>query len=143
MRPGAPLLQHSVLLCDIGSSSLSPLLPSASEAIVGLRLLWAFQLEFGPNLLLYLNAAGHPLAQDDTFPQTLGGPTTVLTPGILGNDSIPCGTDAVVKVVSPPQFGSVSISRNGGLVYSPGLKQISDSFVYEVNCNGQVGGLCE
>ena len=82
---------------------------------------------------------GHPVARDDAFPQTLGGPTAVPPPGLLGNDSVPCGPEVKIKLVNPPQFGTVTINRNGGLVYTPGAQQRDDSLVYEINCNGLVG----
>ena len=83
--------------------------------------------------------AAPPVATDDRYPQTLGGPTDVPIPGILGNDSVPCGKDAVVAVVSPPMHGTLQdgiVGNDGSFKYEPSDPQMDDEFTYEITCNG-------
>lgn len=82
--------------------------------------------------------AGPPVAVPDTFPQSLSGPTTVPGPGVLTNDTVPCGTAATIKVISNPKSGTVQMNNNGSFTYVPSGAPTADSFVYEVTCFGKV-----
>lgn len=77
---------------------------------------------------------------EDTYPQTTNGATTVIpsTEGILTNDIVPCGKDAVVAVVTPPTFGKVVVAGDGSFSYSPYGTPRDDAFQYSVTCNGLV-----
>lgn len=80
-----------------------------------------------------------PVAVDDTFTQKVGAPTQVYAPGMLKNDDVPCGDQATIKVVTPPQHGSITaIADDGSFTYTPGSPQESEQIVYEVNCLGKV-----
>lgn len=81
------------------------------------------------------NPAVNPTATNGTFPQPLGGgPTTVPGPGFLGNDTVPCPGEAVIKVVTPPAFGSLALTGTpGGFLYTPTTVR-DDSFTYEIVC---------
>ena len=87
--------------------------------------------------------AAAPLAVDDTFPQPPSGPTTVPGPGVLPNDTIPCGTAAKLSVTKQPRHGRVErLLSSGGFTYDPydpsGPNQ-ADYFTYQVECpNGLV-----
>jgi len=88
-------------------------------------------------LLLFSLPAAAPLAVDDTFVQSPEGPTIIPGPGILANDTIPCGSAAKVRVTSGPQFGSVLLNSNGGFRYNPsGSTLKADFFQYEIECPG-------
>lgn len=83
-------------------------------------------------------ATAPPLAQDDMLPQSPGGPTTTPGPGVLTNDTVPCGSNAKLTVTSSPQHGTVALSNSGALVYTPSQpgQRIDDSFEYTVTCDG-------
>lgn len=76
------------------------------------------------------------MARDDTYGQPATGPTIVSGPGVLANDTIPCG-GAVVKVTRVPAYGDVMLQpTNGGFVYTPASSPSkADWFTYEV-CTG-------
>lgn len=76
-----------------------------------------------------------PVPVDDTFPQPEVGPAIVPGPGVKDNDTISCGAKAVISVTSPPAHGSVTLSTNGGFIYTPrDSKQPNkyDMFEYQV-----------
>lgn len=83
-------------------------------------------------------SAQAPNAHDDTAGVALG--TTVVI-DILSNDTDPnvgaTLNPASVQIVTPPEFGSVSINQiTGAVSYTPGgAFQISDSFQYTVSDN--------
>ena len=86
--------------------------------------------------------AARPVAVPDQYTQAPTGDTVVpAAAGILANDTVPCGSAATVRVVTPPAHGTVtSIANDGSYTYSPDdpLFPVDDSFVYELNCNGLV-----
>lgn len=59
-------------------------------------------------------------------------------PGVLGNDTIPCGSAAKLRVLTPPLYGQVMLYSNGGLQYTPtsSTGRKADQFQYEVECPG-------
>lgn len=69
-----------------------------------------------------------------------GAPTTIPAPGVRSNDSIPCGQAATIRVVSNPTAGSVTLNKDGSFTYvpTPTSTPVTDSFQYEINCNGMV-----
>lgn len=77
---------------------------------------------------------------DDTYPQPPTGPTYVPGPGVLHNDTNPCGTAAVLTVVKQPKYGQVDLLRSGGFNYNPSSKpNRADYFIYQIECpNGLV-----
>jgi hypothetical protein len=80
-----------------------------------------------------------PKAVNDAYPQDPLGVTEIpAQDGILGNDVVPCGEQATVKVVTNPRHGSVDVRDDGSFAYTPGAVQKADSFQYVVICNGVV-----
>lgn len=75
-----------------------------------------------------------PVARDDIYPQEEGATTIIPRPGALGNDSIPCGSQAVITRLTNPQHGTATLNKNGAFVYTPqaGVPQQDDFFTYEV-----------
>lgn len=62
---------------------------------------------------LALACAAAPVATDDSFAQNPTGPTKVDAPGVLANDQVPCGAQAVLTVTKPPSHGSVYLDDSG------------------------------
>lgn len=84
-------------------------------------------------LCFYSLAAAAPVLKDDTFPQPGTGPTLVPGPGVKGNDTIPCGSQAVITVVTQPARGSVTLQSGGGFAYTPrSSPNQNDFFEYKV-----------
>lgn len=81
--------------------------------------------------------AAPPVAVDDRYPQTPGGPTSIPGAGILNNDSVPCGSSVTVAVVSSPAHGTLTaIADDGSFTYQPTGAQVDDQYTYEITCNG-------
>ena len=79
-------------------------------------------------------SAAAPEAVDDTYPQEPTGPTTVTVP-VTQNDTVPCGADAVVTVVTPPSHGTLMWQANNAFTYTPtvpGTPNKDDMFQYQV-----------
>ena len=85
-----------------------------------------------------LHCAARPLAVDDLYVQPLSGPTIVPAPGVLSNDTIPCGANAVIRVTTSRSAGTVSLNADGSFIYTPNGPPTADSFKYEIDCNGLV-----
>lgn len=75
-----------------------------------------------------------PVARDDIYPQADGAPTAIPRPGALGNDSIPCGSQAAITQLTSPQHGSATLNKNGAFVYTPSnySQRLDDEFTYQV-----------
>lgn len=71
---------------------------------------------------------------DDIYPQNPDGPTDVPGPGILTNDTVPCGAAVEVSLVSPPKHGEVTLNVSGGFTYVPKGAPMFDMFTYEIYC---------
>lgn len=55
---------------------------------------------------------------DDTYLQARDGNTQIFGPGILTNDTVPCGSAVEVELVTPPKHGQVTALRgDGGFTY--------------------------
>jgi VCBS repeat-containing protein len=82
-----------------------------------------------------------PSAQPDGYATPGAGQAlTVVAPGVLVNDTDPDGNSLTAQNASDPQFGSVSLSSDGGFTYTPdpGTTSTSDTFTYEA-FDGTVG----
>lgn len=80
--------------------------------------------------------AAPPRAVDDVFPQPLTGPTSFSLQDILRNDSVPCGSKAVVRIAEDPSFGTIT-AQGDQITYNPSLAQnVFDSFKYSIECEG-------
>lgn len=98
-------------------------------------------LRFCVALCLFRHVAP-PVAVNDRYPQTPGGPTSVPGSGILKNDSVPCGSSVTVAVVSPPAHGTLTaIGDDGSFTYQPTGAQVDDQYTYEITCNGLVSNV--
>lgn len=101
---------------------------------------------------------------DDTYLQSPDGNTQIFGPGILTNDSVPCGSAVEVELITPPKHGEVTaLSADGGFTYvqvpsggagsasngrqrnrqsrqaqpraaATGGLLVADSFTYEIRC---------
>lgn len=77
---------------------------------------------------------GTPVAMPDTVYAEPGGTTTNLAPGVLDNDTDPDGDALIAILVAPPGFGVLSLSTNGGFVYTPNPGFTgTDTFTYEAS----------
>jgi Cys-rich repeat protein len=79
-----------------------------------------------------------PVAADDTYAVTPGAPVSL---DVLENDTDPNGDDLAVSAVQQPAHGTVTISADGTLEYTPddGYEG-EDTFTYDV-CDDR--GLCD
>lgn len=78
-----------------------------------------------------------PVPQDDVFAQDPSGVTVVPAPGLLGNDEVPCGARATIRIAEQPRYGTVTLNGNrGAFTYESTGELQDDSFVYEVLCDG-------
>lgn len=83
------------------------------------------------------------MAVPDTYLQAPEGPTEVTGPGILRNDSVPCGSAVQVSLVTPPRNGELTaLGDDGSFSYQPAMPAQADSFTYEITCpdTGLVSG---
>lgn len=91
-------------------------------------------------LLFPFSPSGPLNAVDDSYTQSADGlPVDVFFPGILANDSVPCGSDAILSVVTVPKYGLLtSFTNDGSFSYTPATPPRDDSFVYEIECPGGI-----
>jgi VCBS repeat-containing protein len=81
-----------------------------------------------------------PVVTGDTFPAFEDTPLTISAPGVLGNDVDPDGDSIFAQLVTtvPAAAGTLSLSSNGGFVYTPASNFFGlTSFVYRAN-DGQL-----
>lgn len=80
--------------------------------------------------------AAPPVGVDDIYPQAPTGPTVVPAgPGILKNDTVPCGSLVEIEVVSLPIYGTIKrISEDGAFTYEPTGTPTNDHFRYRISC---------
>lgn len=70
---------------------------------------------------------------DDKFSQPESGPLIVPGPGLLANDTVPCGSAATIRVTKQPKYGEVTVQSTGGFVYdNHGTTPQPDFFSYEI-----------
>ena len=76
-----------------------------------------------------------PVAAADPYSTDEDTPLTVVAAGVLGNDNDPVEGDALTAVLDTgPANGSVTLSPNGSLTYTPAANfNGSDSFTYHAN----------
>ncbi|MFO0941496.1 MAG: tandem-95 repeat protein [Pirellulales bacterium] len=75
-----------------------------------------------------------PNANDDSYSLNEDQALSVVAPGVLSNDSDIEGDSLSAKIVANPAHGSLSLSPNGSLVYTPNTNFFGiDSFVYMAN----------
>lgn len=98
----------------------------------------ALQTDIGYNVvdatadLMVLN--NPPVAADDSYKTTANATLLVDTPGVLANDSDPDGDPLTAVLVAAPESGALSLSADGGFVYTPAKGFVgSDSFTYEAS----------
>src|SRR6266850_4531053 len=75
-----------------------------------------------------------PIAQDDQFAAISGVTLNVPASGVLANDTSGLGTNLTAALVSGTTNGSLSLSANGGFIYTPATNFNGyDAFTYRVN----------
>ncbi|MGO8931054.1 MAG: Ig-like domain-containing protein, partial [Limisphaerales bacterium] len=75
-----------------------------------------------------------PLVANDSYSTTEDTTLSVAAPGVLGNDTDVYGTGLTAVLISGPSNGSLTLTNNGGLSYTPtGGFVGTDSFVYQAN----------
>ncbi len=89
-------------------------------------------------LLPYTMSVGdvvvRPLVADDSYSVTRNRTLTVPAPGVLGNDTGVYATNLVAVLLSGPTNGTLDLSTNGELTYSPATNFYgTDSFSYQAN----------
>ena len=74
-----------------------------------------------------------PVAVDDGYDTTQGIPLTVVSPGVLLNDSDPDGDAVVVESHTQPAGGTVAVATDGSFVYTPDAATTgAESFNYTI-----------
>jgi len=75
-----------------------------------------------------------PVANADNYAFPANTASTVSAPGVLANDSDINGNTLISVLVASPTNGSVSLSANGGFVYTPNANYTGpDAFTYRVS----------
>src|SRR5207302_1406697 len=75
-----------------------------------------------------------PVAASDSYTANEDTPLTMAAPGVLGNDTDADGDALTAIVVSGPTHGTLTLSANGTLSYTPSANYNgSDSFTYKAN----------
>ncbi len=75
-----------------------------------------------------------PVAQNDDYNVNEDSSLNITAPGILGNDSDPDGDPLVAILFSGPAHGTLTLSTNGGFIYTPNTNYNGpDSFSYRAN----------
>lgn len=117
-------------------NTTSNLLCLARTRLYALFITHIIVLLWGVSLFSFLFAAP-PTAVDDLYLQPLGAPTIITGPGILRNDTVPCGSAVLVMLTTSPLHGEVTaLGDDGSFTYEPDLTagQQADSFGYETKC---------
>jgi hypothetical protein len=57
-----------------------------------------------------------PVAVDDVFTTNQGGTLTILTPGVLGNDTVPVGSNPIVEFLPPFPPAALTDTGGGGFI---------------------------
>ena len=74
---------------------------------------------------------GRPTAADDSFQTDENTTLTVVTPGVLANDSDPQGTPLSAVPATGPAHGVLTLNANGSFTYAPAAGYFGpDSFSY-------------
>jgi hypothetical protein len=77
-----------------------------------------------------------PNVQNDLFSTQSGTPLTISAPGVLANDQPGLGTNLAAALLSNPSNGSVTVSSNGGFIYTPAPGFVgTDTFLYAATNN--------
>lgn len=63
---------------------------------------------------------GAPLARDDGYITPRGETTTIVAPGVIGNDEDPDGDALTASLVDGPSFGTLDFRPDGSFDYRPG-----------------------
>jgi hypothetical protein len=72
-----------------------------------------------------------PVANNDSYSYTANTPLIIPAPGVLANDTDAAGFGLIPFLVSPPLYGSLTLSTNGGFTYVPKTNFTGlDSFAY-------------
>jgi len=75
-----------------------------------------------------------PVATDDVYTATLGIPLTVVTPGVLDNDTDADGDPLIAVKVTDPANGALTLNPEGSFIYTPTVGfGGSDTFTYKAN----------
>ncbi|WP_160316676.1 cadherin-like domain-containing protein [Thermanaerothrix daxensis] len=75
-----------------------------------------------------------PVAVNDAYSMPEDNVLTVLTPGVLGNDSDPEGDTLRAIKVSDPAHGTLVLNADGSFTYTPNLNYFGgDTFTYRAN----------
>jgi VCBS repeat-containing protein len=79
-----------------------------------------------------------PVAASDSYAVSKNNPLTVSAPGVLANDTDANGDALTAILVSGPAHGTLTLSANGSLTYTPASGYTGgDSFTYKAN-DGQL-----
>jgi VCBS repeat-containing protein len=74
-----------------------------------------------------------PVAKPDSDSATAGQTIHRNAPGVLANDTDPEGDALTATLLTPPTFGSVTLSSNGSWTYHAGPNAGVDAFTYRAN----------
>ncbi|WP_406696632.1 YDG domain-containing protein [Singulisphaera sp. Ch08] len=75
-----------------------------------------------------------PVARDDAYTTSEDTTLTVVSPGVLSNDTDADGGSLITTLVSGPAHGTVSLNSNGSFTYTPATNYNGpDSFTYKTN----------
>ena len=81
-----------------------------------------------------------PVAVNDSYSTPEDTVLTIVSPGVLGNDSDVDGDPLTAIIVANPSHGSVTLNPNGSFTYTPSTNYNGpDSFTYKAN-DGTVNG---
>ncbi len=75
-----------------------------------------------------------PVANNDSYNTVTNTPLVVLAPGVLANDTDANGDSLTAVLVSGPTQGTLSLTNNGGFIYTPSNNYAGpDSFTYQAS----------
>src|SRR5689334_25160964 len=82
--------------------------------------------------LTITNVIRPPVANNDSYGVIKNSSLTLSAPGVLSNDTDLDGNPMTAVLVTGPAHGTLSLSTNGGLTYTPVSNYFgADSFTYE------------